>query len=153
MSVEREALRSAPNSMALPSELDLWRTAQVLGKQHGERSPEEARKRAERFAEEGRMPVSRMLHLGCRLASAAQYLDELSQGCYGFSGSCRGKIRAACQGKEDLMSRFLLADSHWGALLWLNCEAHPTTGRDPEVLSGKRFRDVAPLMPEGGVDG
>ncbi|MGF6226202.1 hypothetical protein QFZ27_000157 [Inquilinus ginsengisoli] len=42
-------------SMALPSELDLWRTAQALVKQHGERAPEEARKRAERFAEEGRL--------------------------------------------------------------------------------------------------
>lgn len=41
--------------MALPSDFDLWRTAQVLVKQHGERAPEEARKRAERFAEEGRL--------------------------------------------------------------------------------------------------
>lgn len=29
--------------MALPSELDLWRTAQVLVKQHGESAPEEAK--------------------------------------------------------------------------------------------------------------
>lgn len=41
--------------LALPSELDLWRTAQVLVKQHGESAPEEARGRAERFAEEGRL--------------------------------------------------------------------------------------------------
>lgn len=40
---------------AIPPDLDLWRTAQVLVKQHGDGAPEEARRRAERFAEEGRL--------------------------------------------------------------------------------------------------
>jgi hypothetical protein len=39
--------------MPIPSDLDLWRSAGIIVRQHGSQAPEEARGRADRFRREG----------------------------------------------------------------------------------------------------
>lgn len=62
--------------MAVPSDLDLWRTALALVKQHDEKASEEARKRADRFADEGRL-------MWLTVASRCEELLREDQGCRG----------------------------------------------------------------------
>lgn len=39
--------------MSIPSDLDLWRSASIVIRQHGSRAPEEARNRADRLRQSG----------------------------------------------------------------------------------------------------